>query len=420
MSAQAKSGQGIPRLQELRFLLSAAVQVAHGATYNDVRRALIKTMAERAAEATPGGNSAARRLNDDRPGHYVDNATASLAELMRIGFVERSPLPSTAKAAKTYEKTQFLLTDAGVEWMELLESKGEPTALDALLKRLWVVHPQLAGYLRLLSTLDLFFVPTLPWSALFPEGSGPEGRKQYVEALIKRVAAENEIGGTGWSATTAEIRESIRAYTGRREAFAAKRGRPAYKRSRDFVRDCDEAVTVLALRNAGVSVDFTSFEIIRRWTQDLLVANFSYWVPRPSSGLRAWSTASLEEHDGIPIFERRPSNHASTAAVEQVLPEGFAAAVREEGGSSFASIWRVRAYVCASLHVNDVVFDSALREFQHRARRGELPFNLAFEVATGGAIPPTERPYRGIPDRYGREPLYTLVNVHKRRERNTT
>src|SRR5687768_617316 len=113
MSTQSKSGHGIPRLQELRFLLSAAQQVAHGGTYEDVRRDLIRTMAEREPEATPSGNSASRRLDDLGPGHYVDNATGALAELMRVGLVERVPLPSTAKAAKSYTKTQFPLTDAG-------------------------------------------------------------------------------------------------------------------------------------------------------------------------------------------------------------------------------------------------------------------------------------------------------------------
>jgi hypothetical protein len=151
-------------------------------------------MADRAKEATPSGNSASTRLDDQRPGHYVDNATGALAELMRVGLVERTPLPSTAKAAKSYAKTQFLLTDTGIEWMELLQETGEPAALDALLKRLWTIHPQLAGYVRLLNGLDMFFVPALPWSAVYPDGSGPEGRGGYVRALVDRVVAANDLG----------------------------------------------------------------------------------------------------------------------------------------------------------------------------------------------------------------------------------
>jgi hypothetical protein len=337
---------------------------------------------------------------------------------MRIGLVERSPLPSTAKAAMSYAKTRFLLTGAGVEWMELLQEAGEPAALEALLKRLWAVHPQLAAYVRLLNRIDRFFVPTLAWSSVYPDGSGAEGRDGYIQALIDRILTASNSGNTGWSATAEELRQAIATYTGRREAFAASRGRPAYKRSRDFVRDCDEAVTVLALRKAGTAIDYISFEILRRWTQELLIANFSYWVPESPSGLRAWGTAPLEETDSGPVFERRPPSADWIAAVERLLPEAFTAAVHEEAGSSFASIWRVRAYVCVNLHVNNVVFEQALRDLQLRARRGELPFDLALEIATGGAIPPTERPFRGIPDRYGQEPLFSLINVHNRRERN--
>jgi hypothetical protein len=281
VAVEARTGHGIPRLQELRFLLTAARVVARGGTYENVRLALIRTMAERDAEATPSGNSATRRVELERPGRYVDNATGALAELMRAELLERAPLPSTAKAAKTYAKTQFLLTDAGVQWIELLEDSGEAAALDALLSRLWKVHPQLADYMRFLATVDTFSVPNLSWSTVFPDGSGPEGRDGYVSALVDRVEATIDSEDPGWAATREEIESAVASYTGRREAFAAKRGRPAYKRSRDFVRDCDEALTVLALGNAGVALDYISFEIIRRWTQDLLIANFSYWVPQP-------------------------------------------------------------------------------------------------------------------------------------------
>jgi hypothetical protein len=397
-------------------LLTAAREVSRGGTYEEVRRSLVKTMADRARDNTPSGNSAARRL--ERPGHYVDNATGALAELMRVGLVERATLPSTAKAAEGYLKTQFLLTEAGVEWIEMMESHGEAAALDALLKRLWRTHPQLADYLRFLNRIDMFFVPALPWSNVHPDGSGPEGRGRYVKALVESVVAANADVETGWSASAGEIIEAIDAYTSRREAFAAKRERPAYKRSRDFVRDCDAGLTVLALRKAGVAVDYISFEIIRRWTQDLLVANFSYWVPQSPSGFRAWSTATLVEREGVPEFARRAPDGRWIEAVEQLLPDAFAAAARHEAGTSFVPVWRVRAHVCATLHVNDVVFDVALRELQGRARRGELSFDLAFEVSTGGVIPPTERPFRGIPDRYGREPLFSLISIRRRRERS--
>jgi len=416
IAVKAKSEHGIPRLQELGFLLTAASEVARGGTYEDVRHALIRTKAQLVGDTAPTGNTAARRQGTEKAGHYVDNATGALAELMRIELLDRAPLPSTANAAKAYTETRFLLTDEGVMWLELLEEQGEPAALDALLRRLWKVHPQLRDYLRLLNAVDAFLVPALPWSTVFPHGSGPEGRDVYVDALVAHVLESGDTPHRGWSATPDEVRQAITAYTGRREAFAAKRGRPPYKRSRDFVAACDEAVTVLALHKAGVAVDYISFEILRRWTQDLLIANFSYWVPRPPSGLRAWSTATLTELDGAPEFARRPPGDNWVEPVQELLPEAFAAAVRQEGGSSFASVWRVRAFVCASLHINDAAFDGALRELQRRARRGEVPFDLAFEVSTTGAIPPTERPFRGINDRYGREPVFSLINVRRRQE----
>jgi hypothetical protein len=142
---------------------------------------------------------------------------------MRTGLLERAPLPSTPKAAKTYAKTQFLLTDAGVQWIELLNDSGEAAALDALLGRLWIVHPQLADYLRFLATVDTFFVPNLSWSTVFPDGSGPEGRDGYVSALVDRVEAAIESENPGWAATKEEIESAIASYTTRADARRSPR-----------------------------------------------------------------------------------------------------------------------------------------------------------------------------------------------------
>lgn len=411
-------GYGIPRLQELGFLLRAGQDAAHGKTFDSIRRGLIDMMSKRAVENTPSGNDARHQLAEDKPGAYVDNASGALAELMRLGLLEKAPLPTSPKAAEAYRKTQFLLTDDGVTWAEMLEEESNRAALDFLLVRLWSAHPQLATYIRLLAQKELFFVPMLGWSSAHPDGAGPEGRDSYVLALAELALRTIRSRDIGWAASREEILQAISAYSSRREAFAARRGKPAYKRSRDFVRDCDEALTVLALRKSGVVVDYISLEIIRRWTQDLLVANFSYYVPTgDASGFRAWSTADLREDDGVPTFDRRPPSPDRSALVENLLPKAFDIVRRQEGEGSFVAIWKVRAFVCSNLRVNDTVFDRALREFQERARHGELPFQLALEVATGGSIPPTERPFRGVPDRFGQAPLFTLINVAQQRER---
>jgi hypothetical protein len=422
MTSAARSGQGIPRLQELGFVLRAGKDVARGGTFEQIRRGLIDEMSGRARENTPSGNSAVHRIAEEKPGFYVNNASEALVELMRAGFVERTPVPSSPKAAGAYVHTRFLLTDEGVAWVELLEKEGEPAALDALLKRLWTIHPQLAGYIRLLSPGGTLVIPTVTWSSVHAETTGSEGRDKYIDALVERVMSAMRSGRAGWQADADEVRQAIAAYVARRQAYADKRGRPPYKRAGDFVSDCDQAVTVLALGKAGVGVDYISFEILRRWTQDLLIANFSYWVPAgEATAMRAWGTATLEEHHGVPRFVRRPPSSERTHQIEELLPEAFRRVRSEHADSSFVPIWKVRAYVCSELRVNDVVFDSALREFQRRARRGELPFQISLEVSTSGSIPPTERPLRGIPDRHGREVLFSLVNVSaRRRERTTT
>ena len=52
-----------------------------------------------------------------------------------------------------------------------------------------------------------------------------------------------------------------------------------YPRHRDFIGACEEALVSFAFRRAGLPLDYISHEILRRWTKDLGVANFSYHVP---------------------------------------------------------------------------------------------------------------------------------------------
>src|SRR5436305_397680 len=68
MTVTRSMGQGIPRLQELGFLLRGAREVARGGTFEQIRRGLIEQMTGRALENTPSGNSARHRIADEKPG----------------------------------------------------------------------------------------------------------------------------------------------------------------------------------------------------------------------------------------------------------------------------------------------------------------------------------------------------------------
>ena len=246
----ASTGSGIPRLQELSFLSEAMLEVHEGGTFETVRRRLIEHMTEKRQREAPTGNHAAFRLAVHNPIRYVDNATAALGELMKLGFLEKSALPSTGNAAAAYQQRTFGPTASGRAWVGLMgggQTADRAAGYDVLLRELWRIHPQFSGYLRLLATSPVV-LPTARWSEANPSG-GPEisagaARLRYVEFLATRAAGAVNAGVTGWPGDQNEIAAAIRGYLEDRFKAAERRktGTP-YARHRDFVGACEEALS---------------------------------------------------------------------------------------------------------------------------------------------------------------------------------
>lgn len=423
MSA-ASPGSGIPRLQELSFLSEAMLEVHNGGTFEDVRRRLIEHMTDKRRREAPTGNHAAFRLAVHNPTRYVDNATAALGELMKLGFLDKTALPSSGAAAVAYQRRTFEPTTSGRAWAELMGSgptSDRATGYDVLLRELWRIHPQFSGYLRLLATQPVV-LPTARWSEANPSGS-PEvspgaARLRYVDFLAARASGAVNAGVTAWSGSQDEIGAAIRGYLEDRFKAAERRktGTP-YARNRDFVGACEEALVSFAFCQAGVKLDYISLEILRRWTRVLGVANFSYYVPGPSA-LRLWATADLDlDVDRQLRGVRRRSVAVHGDAVIDALPDAIEQARRLAPDSTWVPIYRIRAAVAIRLGLNDITVDRAIREFVAGERRTDAPFGINLESAEIGATPPTETPLRVTDARTNRTLTYRVMALVRRSER---
>lgn len=419
MAPPLSRGRGIPRLQELSFLDVAARQVAAGNTLDQIRQALIDHMAQR-REATdaPTGNIAIFRLARHDPHRYLANVTEALVELMRLDVIERQPLPSTRGAADAYQNTRFTLTPEGQRWVSLLsdprDREARRAAYEWLLDALWRTHPQLASYLRLLARTPLV-VPTARWTEMQAVATDSDGRQEFVGFLARRAAVAVAKSDAGWNASEDEIAAGIREYLEARLKAAAERQRPApYPRHQDFVGACHEALLTYAFRRAGVRLDFISHEILRRWTGELGVANFSYHVPS-GPALRLWATADLDERGGVPRFRRRTLGEWGDRVIDE-LPTVFERARRLEPGNSWVPVYRIRAGVCFALGLSDGVFDRAVQEFLLGQRRPDAPFRLNFDAIESGNTPPTERPLK-IVDQSGRTRIHRVMALIPSAER---
>ena len=404
-------GRGIPRLQELSFLEVAILGVAGGATFEEIRRQLVAHMIELRRNNAGTGNIATFRLAQDDPKRYVRNATESLKELMRLGLVTPATLPSSARAARTYKNTTFGLTAAGQGWAALLEDDLRG-AYDELLGMLWKTHPQFEGFLRAISVDRAgLVVPLAQWGEL----PLPRTRDRYVDFLTKRVAEALSNGESGWSATESDVRTAITTYIESIRQSAEDRERPdPHPRNQDFVRGCEEAVVKFAFHQCGISLDYISQEVLRRWTKVLGVASFSYHVPGPTA-LRIWPTAALDLK-GDTVSARRRTGSEQVAQVVTTLREAYDQVRKDDPSRSlWVPIYRVRAAACYRLLIPDAVFDRALIELLQGDREVDVPYGVNIDPAQYGNVPPTELPLRVETSRGVRN--YYSMSLVPRREK---
>src|SRR5262245_13409417 len=153
--------------------------------------------------STQSGNHAILQMARHVPHRYFNNTAEALAELMRLGIVERASVPSTKQAVAAYQQHRYRLTSMGEYWVLQLNS-AKITAYETLFKPLWRNHPQFAGYLCVL-TPGTFVVPTAKWTEVSREEASMNGRVAYMQFLAARAARAVQAGVTRWQATADEI-----------------------------------------------------------------------------------------------------------------------------------------------------------------------------------------------------------------------
>ena len=400
-------GARIPRLQELSFLTVAMRGVADGAGFEQIRRSLIDHMVRMRLNSDATGNTAPFRIAKDDPGRYVSNVSEALKELMRLGLVDKATVPSSARAARNYAATTFAPTSEGVAWAQLLQDDLR-SAYDHLLHLLWNTHPQFVAFLKEIDGQGLV-IPILPWSQV-PE---PITRNRYLRLLPRWVSECLGTEPSGWTASESEIGESVRQYLADRYEDARGRGRDEpYPKNRDFASACEEALVKCAFAQRGVAIDYISHQIVRRWTKELGVANYSYHVPR-SNALHLWSTSSIGESEGRFVAKRRIGPAMIERAIDQLAASYEEVRRQDQVRSLWVPIYRVRASVCWALRTQDAVFDRALLQVLTGDHQKTLPFGINIDMSQYGNVPPTELPLR-LSTKRGIQTYYAMSLVPKR------
>jgi len=217
----------------------------------------------------------------------------------------------------------------------------------------------------------------------------------------------------GWTATELDVRSEIISYIEDIRQSAQERNRPdPHPRNQDFVRGCEEALVKFAFHKTGLSLDYISQEILRRWTKALAVASFSYHVPGLTA-LRIWPTASFDAR-GDAIHARRRTGSDQVTRVLTTLREAYDDVRKDNpSGSLWVPIYRVRAAVCYRLLIPDTVFNRAMIKLLRNDLHPDIPFGVNIDPAQYGNVPPTELPLQ-VPTSRGVRNYYSMSLVPRR------
>ncbi|MDZ5661402.1 hypothetical protein SFC79_06450 [Nocardioides sp. S-58] len=411
-------GAGIPRLQDLSYVEVAATQVAAGQRFEQIRRALVTRAAELAHLSDLDGSFDEHRWEMIRndPQKYVHNTVDVLKELMRLGWIERTILPSGPGSAYAHADTTYSLTDAGNEWAKLV-SIDRRAAYNALVGDLIAAHPHFEGFLRALgarpdSTSTHLTIPIMRFDPARHGQYDNFRAETFLDDFIDYAANAAQGPGLGWRASSTDVEQAIRGYVTRIQARAMARQKTVTRKQ--YLNTCEEAVTRLAFTAAGCPLDYVTHELLRRWTRFLGLATFSYYAPGPPA-LRLWATGTVTGRGGQTTIERRVGPDVR----HQLLTElwGIWQAERSDGAAGmYLPVWQLRAAACWRLRINDDEFDQAIVDAL-AGTHGDLGIEIHLDQASMRATPGSTRPLV-LPTTSGLRRVFNVINIAQRSPRD--
>jgi hypothetical protein len=392
----------IPKLDDITYLFDALGGVRDGLTFDEIRTMLIfgrrEGDREKLLDHSPG-MTALRRLDrrEDRS-TYWSNARDALRELMRLGMVERTPLPSTPLQVKAHRGRQYALTPQGGDFLNL-SAKDPWEFRDRFFQAMAGCHSYLRLIRRRLMQGDLFFPRVrkadLPGNAEDWDSSPP----QPLDELAKKLAQEVE-SEVGIIIESTKVLDRMRLHLG--AAWKRRKPRLAAREYSKWVVKTVNDVTVRVLAGAyGVPLDYVTLRMSLSILDQFHVAWQTRSLP-DRVGWTAWSVADGEPSEAtkgdtspaawaaggdVWLRRRRPADEEVRDTLIQVFLKD------RERRSQFELIHVLRAIVCHRLKIHGWVFNEVLRKMHAGTLRHE-EFAVNLDRGSGWELPPSEEPFR--------------------------
>lgn len=376
----------IPKLDQVTYLFDTLGLISEQLSFEEIRKELIRLLPEERRERARAPEAM-----------FWSNVRDALRELMRLGLVERAPLPSRAGQLNAHRDRTFSLTQAGKQFLEL-EQRDAWEFRDRFAQAMLLAHPYLREIYLLLGSRELFF-PRVQKSEI--PGDAEAWRTGPPEVLdpLSGFLRDSVTAVMGPGLDFSGMDEKMRPYL-----IAGWKRLDTEQKSHAFSQAVVKAVNDVSIRALlqinGLRMDYVTF----RSAVGLLSDLNAIWSTRSLTGRRGWtiwatSTATVpapatdrspgdQALRGAVWFKRRP---AKPEAVRESLMTTFFSLPGLRGG--FALIHELRAAVCHQMKIHGDDFDAVLRKL-HSQSMIDATYSINLDRGGADELPKSEEPFR--------------------------
>jgi hypothetical protein len=351
-----KETDTIPRLQHvLPHMRDQLMALRQGATFEQARERYAKTVDKLALQGV--GRRTASRVGD-RDAYWAPTAEV-LLEAMRLGFVERTQVPSARRYLEAHRGRAYSLTPLGRQVADLAESDLAGFC-DHLAAAIYEGH---AYFRSLIGTLQESPIACPEVSEGEVEAASREGKgTSYWAAFVAEKLTQQTTSGI--RAEVGTIKETIVSIV-RRRFGADTESRPTGKALTQVLND---AFAVAAVNAHGLSIGATDIDILKSWGSQLRVLDQSRYVTGFVGFNLIWLAADVEP--GPPVLIRRRDLRQHELEIAKAIVETYKAQAELADTTLFAPylpIYKVRADVAYRNRVTRALVDLVIERLSDGA-----------------------------------------------------
>jgi hypothetical protein len=360
----------IPRLQQiLPHMHDQLIGLREGATFEEARQRYSANVEKLALQGV--GRRTASRVGDKDA--YGAPTSEILNEAIRLGFVERQPVPSARRYIEAHRDRRYTLTSLGREAAALAQD-DIAAFCDRLAEALYKAHP----YFRaLVGKLKAAPIACLEVTESEVEAAGREGRgtqhwAEYVrDKLRAQLSAAPDID-------TASIKQII-VSTVRRRFGTDPEAKPTGKALTQVIND---AFSVAAFAAHGLTIGATDIDILKSWGSQLRILDQSRYVPGFEGFNIIWLAADIEEVSSVAIHRRDLQGYELKIAKEVVEAYRRQAQTADTTLSApYIPIFKVRAEAAFRCRVTRALVDLVIQRLSDGAI-ADIPNRVLLHLGT--------------------------------------